>query len=185
MQRFKQAQLESSFRRFVPLGFALSSVFFFGYLIEQQHLRLEANDQLVQIANDITLALAQGAPYSTFTSPRPVDMSRSLSPYAIIFDGEQKMQTGSGVLDGVVPRPPKGVFEYVKLHREERVTWEPRRGVRVALVGVYHDGVNSGFVFAGRSLSEVERKIDELTKLTAFVWATSLLSTFVLSVLFA
>lgn len=185
MHRFHRANLETSFKRFVPLGFALSSVFFFGYLIEQQQLRLDANDQLVQIANDITLALAQGAPYSTFTSPRPVDMSRSLSPYAIIFDEEQKMQTGSGVLDGVIPRPPKGVFEYLKLHGEERVTWEPRRGVRVALVGVYHDGVNSGFVFAARSLSEVERKIDQLAKLTVFVWATSLFLTFILSVLFA
>ena len=175
----------SVIKRFIPLGFAITLIFFFVLLIVQQTLRLGANEQVVQIAHDVTDALGQGAPYTAFNAPHPVNIANSLSPYVIIFDQEGKMLTGSGVLDGEVPRPPKGVFEYVKLHHEERITWSPKPGVRVALVGVYHSGVNPGFVFAGRSLAEVERRISTIMQLTILAWFATLVASFLLTAIYS
>lgn len=178
-------RVRSAVKRFIPLGFAVTLIYLFVFLIIQQTLRLGANEPVVQIAHDVSDALGQGAPYTAFNTPRPVNIATSLSPYAILFDQDGKMLTGSGVLDGEVPRPPKGVFDYVKLHREERVTWQPKAGVRVALVGVYRDGVNPGFVFAGRSLSEVERRITTLSQLTLLAWFATLIASFMLSALYS
>ena len=182
---FNTPRVRSAIKRFIPLGFAITLIFFFIFLIVQQALRLGANEQVVQIAHDVSDALGQGAPYSAFSSPRPVNIASSLSPYAILFDQDTKMLTGSGVLDGEVPRPPKGVFDYVKLHHEERVTWSPKPGVRIALVGVYHSGVNPGFVFAGRSLREVENRIQTLLQLTLLAWLATLVASFLLFALYA
>ena len=182
---FNNARVRSAIKRFIPLGFAITLIFFFVFLIVQQALRLGANEQVVQIAHDVSDALGQGAPYTAFNSPRPVNIASSLSPYAILFDQDTKMLTGSGVLDGEVPRPPKGVFDYVKLHHEERVTWSPKPGVRIALVGVYHEGVNPGFVFAGRSLREVEHRIDTLLELTLLAWLATLIASFMLSAMYS
>ncbi len=181
----RSPHIASAIKRSIPLGFAITLVFFFVFLIIQQTLRLGANEQVVQIAHDVSDALGQGAPYTAFNAPHPVNIANSLSPYVIIFDQEGKMLTGSGVLDGEVPRPPKGVFDYVKLHQEERVTWSPKPGVRIALVGVYHSGVNPGFVFAGRSLAEVERRIGTITQLTVLAWFATLVASFLLSALYS
>ena len=182
---FNTPRVRSAIKRFIPLGFAITLIFLFVFLIVQQALRLGANEQVVQIAHDVSDALGQGAPYSAFSSPRPVNIASSLSPYVILFDKDTKMLTGSGVLDGEVPRPPKGVFDYVKLHHEERVTWSPKPGVRIALVGVYHAGVNPGFVFAGRSLGEIENRIHTLLQLTLLAWLATLVASFLLFALYA
>ncbi len=182
---FNSPHVRSALKRFIPLGFAITLTFFFVFLIIQQTVRLAANELVVQIAHDVSDALGEGAPYTAFNTPRPVNIAHSLSPFAILFDQDGKMLTGSGVLDNEVPRPPKGVFDYVKLHHEERVTWSPKPGVRIALVGVYHTGVNPGFVFAGRSLSETENRIHILLLLTLLCWLTTLVSSFLLSALYA
>ena len=168
----------------IPSGFIITALFLFVYIAEQHSLRLGANDQVVQIATDVSNALGQGAPYVSFNSPRPVNIAASLSPYVIIFDADEKMMAGSAVLGGEVPRPPKGIFAYVKAHGEERVTWEPLPGVRVALYGVYHTGVNPGYIFAGRSLSETEKHIDTLTRITLAAWALTMMAAFALSLIF-
>ena len=57
---------------------------------------------------------------------------------------------------------PAGVLDYVKANGEDRITFQPQPGVRIAAVIVPVSGAKPGFVLAGRSLREVENRIDQL-----------------------
>jgi hypothetical protein len=76
-----------------------------------------------------------------------------------------------GVLDGHDPIPPAGVLEGARQHPPDTVTWQPRSGVRIAQVSVPWRG---GTVLAGRSLREVEQRIDQLVLLVAAAWLAGL-----------
>lgn len=58
--------------------------------------------------------------------------------------------------------------------REDRVTWQPRDGVRIAAVVVAYSG---GTVVAGRSLREVESRADDALAVTGLAWLTCLVLT--------
>ena len=59
----------------------------------------------------------------------------------------------SVILDGKTPALPAGVLESSKELGENRVTWQPRDGVRIAAIIVAY---KDGYVLAGRNLREVE-----------------------------
>jgi hypothetical protein len=169
-------------RAWLPLGFAITFIFVFIYMTAQQNLRMNANDPQVTIANDIAMALGEGVPYSEFSSPHPVDMAASLSPYVILYDLSGKPIIGSAALDHSYPTPPRGVFEYAKKHGEDRVTWQPKKGVRQAIVVRYHLGTNPAYVVAGRSLTEVESREAWLFNGTEVLWAFTMLGSLFFSV---
>jgi hypothetical protein len=53
------------------------------------------------------------------------------------------------------------VFDNAREKGENRITWEPKEGVRIAAVIKRFEGKTastSGFVLAGRSLDEVEKR---------------------------
>jgi hypothetical protein len=102
-------------------------------------------------------------------------MERSLAPFLIVFDGDGKIVAASGVLRGRVPIVPRGVLDYVREHGEERVTWQPVDGVRIASVVVSYSGSSQGFVLAGRSLDETQRRVARFEILIALAWAATLL----------
>ena len=56
------------------------------------------------------------------------------------------------------------------MNGEDRVTWQPQGNVRIALVVTKVTGVQSGFIAAGRSLREVEKREDQLTKEVLGAW---------------
>lgn len=68
-----------------------------------------------------------------------------------------------------------GVLDYMRQHGEERVTWQPEKGVRMATVVVRYD---KGFVLAGRSMREVEIRISNIEKISGIamlaIWAATL-----------
>ena len=84
----------------------------------------------------------------------PVDIAGSLAPFMTIYDDSGVPIASSGHLDGALPRLPQGVLDYARAHGENRVTWQPLTGVRVAAVVTRYSGQASGFVLAGRSLRE-------------------------------
>jgi hypothetical protein len=131
------------------------------YVVGQQVLRYGANDPQVQMAHDAAFRLAAGTGLHIAESD-PIDPSRSLAPFLIVFDASGHPISSSAVLDGGTPVPPTGVFNSTQTHREERVTWQPRPGVRIAAVVVPFGGNHPGFVLAGRSLSEVEASSQKL-----------------------
>lgn len=146
------------------------------YATAQQILRMNANDPQIQIAQDTAAALRDGAAPDEVL-PYEVDIATSLSPYVVIFDNSGKAIAGSGTLHGELPTMPIGVFENARRNGENRVTWQPEPGVRSATVITHYSGNEPGFVMAGRSLREVERRIDRLGQMIGLGWLFSLFAT--------
>jgi hypothetical protein len=150
------------------------------YAIPQQLLRNGANDPQIEMAtnlsarldsNGVTNGLVQGA----LVNGTPiVDMTRSLSPFLIVYDDHGRALGSNAQLDGQTPVPPAGVFDYVRTHGEERVTWQPvfgSRTVRIAAVVVrVNNGSQPGFVLAGRNMREVEAREAQVRQMAALAW---------------
>ena len=145
------------------------------YVSVQQVYRNDANDPQVEAVEKIIELLNQGAPAEAITAQSsPVDMSKSLSLFIIIYDKDGKEIASSANLNNNSPTLPSGVMDYVKTRNEHRFTWQPEKGVRAAVVmgKIENDG---GYVLAGRSLMEVEKSIGELAKIVGFSWLILLL----------
>lgn len=158
----------------VPVAFLTAFACFVSYLTAQQVLRHLANDPQVQMAEDAASALERGRPPEDLTKGDTIDISRSLAPFIIVFDEAGAPVAANAVLDGAVPKPPGGVFCSCG-GGENRVTWQPRRGVRIASVIVHHGGAQPGFVLAGRSLRESERRTDRIGMLLFLLWVVTAL----------
>jgi len=153
------------------------------YSIPQQVLRQGANDPQIALATDMVSVLERGGlaemlqagalPAMTGGSAR-MDMAHSLSPFVIVYDDQGRPLASQAQLDGQTPAPPKGVFDYVRVHGEERVSWQPilgtEHGVRIAAVVQRVNGAHPGFVLAGRNMREVEARIDQVQQMAALTW---------------
>lgn len=143
----------------------------------RQTMRLAANDPQIQIATDISAALSVGEDPSPLIPERSIDISLSLSPFVILYD-ENGQPTRSNIVAEETPTPPKGVFAYTRTHTDNRITWEPKAGTRVAAVLQHYQGNNgSGFVLVGRNLREVERNASRILTLVVAGWIATLLAT--------
>ena len=148
------------------------------YAIPQHVLRSGLNDPQIQMAGDLAIildrygvndGLRQGALLASGLGTN-IDMERSLSPFLMVFNDAGQLLGTNARLDGQAPIPPKGVFDYVRRHGEERVTWQPQRGVRIAAVVVRVKGPQPGFVLAGRNMREVEARISDVRMMAGLTW---------------
>jgi hypothetical protein len=130
------------------------------YIVAQQGLRISANDPQIQMAQDAAAVLARGDTAASLmpAKPNPVEISQSLAPFLMIFGDSGEPLASSARLHGQMPALPAGLLDYVRQHGEDRVTWQPEGGVRMAAVIVAVPGGPGGFVLAGRSLLEVEKR---------------------------
>ena len=66
------------------------------------------------------------------------------------------------------------MFDYVRQHGQERVSWQPvlgnLRGVRIASVVQRVNGAQPGFVLAGRNMREVEAREDQVAHMAGLAW---------------
>jgi hypothetical protein len=163
-------------RRWIPIAAISAALCLLVYVVVQQAIRQGANDPQVQLANDAAAALARGAQ----PDPAPVarvELRSSLAPFLVTYDESGKPTGGSGYLNGSLPAPPAGVFEFARLHGENRVTWQPERSVRIASVVVHVAAHGGGFVLAGRRMDEIEaREHYMLVACASMVVLTALLS---------
>lgn len=174
------------FKRWLPLGFAITAVFLFIYVLAHQELRSGANDLQVSLGREVVSRLESGTPVGDILKHETRDISVTLSPYVIIYDKDGKPISGTGTLGGILPTPPQGVFRYLSTHGEDRFTWEPARGVRHGVVGLYFKGNENTqpfYVLAGRSLQEAEERIWQLSLITMAMWSIAMLGSLVLSIL--
>ena len=165
---------------FLPLALAITLLCLIFYTAIQQSYRISANDPQIQLAEDIATQLANGNPSAYYIPPVKIDISKSLGTFIMIFDSNGKLVNSSASLDGKSPQIPVGLFGTAKKSGETRITWQPQKNARIALVVVHYKNAKEGFVAIGRSLREVEKRIDSLTKIVFFGWAFTLLSVFVL-----
>jgi hypothetical protein len=141
-----------------------------------QNFRSSANDPQIQMAEDAAEALEKGVAIVTILGNSKVEIEKSLAPYLVMYDQAGKPVAGSGELNGKLPTLPEGVFKYAKNKGEDRITWQPEKGIRSAIVVVSYNSPNAqgGFVMAGRSLREVEKREHQLTVRVALLWIISL-----------
>jgi len=168
--------LRFTLKYWLPLAAALTAVFAFIYLSVQQDLRMGLNDPQIQMAEDAASNLNAGASVESVVPTNKVDIAESLAPFVIIFDDSGKVLASSATLHGVIPAYPAGVLDYVRQKGQDRVTWQPEAGVRMATVV---EPYKHGFVMAGRSLIEVEKRESQVESLSGTamlcIWAATLI----------
>ena len=140
------------------------------YATVQQALRRGANDPQLQMAGDAAVALERGADAAKTVGTVQVDAARSLSPFMIVYDDSGRPVASSVQLNGATPAPPPGVFSFAREHQRDVLTWQPQRGVRIAMVLERIAGEHPGFVLAGRSLREVEVREDATWHMVQIAW---------------
>jgi hypothetical protein len=169
----------TKYKQYIPYltAFVLvSCICGFVYTLVQQDLRQGANDPQIELAENSSKALAKVQNIDVGTGK--VDIANSLSPYIIVVDKDKKVLATSAILDGQAPTPPAGIFDTAKKRGLYSVTWQPRPGVRQALAIVPVPNDKGQFVAVGRSLREVEKRIDRVFLMTAAAWGIMLVVSF-------
>jgi len=157
-----------------PVAVAVTGLALLAYVLVQQDLRMSANNPQVALAEDAARRLDNGASTKAVLPTDRVDLAGSLQSGVLVYDAGGSLVAASATIDGNRPVLPPGVLDSARSQGEDRVTWEPRSGVRLATVVVPYA---RGFVAAARNLREVEREIDNLGLITAAAWLGTMLAT--------
>jgi hypothetical protein len=185
--------LRRAFGYWVPVVVATSGLFLFAYWGLQQSYRQGADDPQIQMAEDGAAILnAGGVPAELVSRTNQaaagapsVDITRSLAPWAAVFDASGTPLESSATFGAEPLKLPTGVFDMStwKTHHAEqgialtipanetRFTWQPSPEARQAVVIVRAE--NGDFVAAGRALREVEDRVQTLTEGAALLWGAS------------
>ncbi|MGB8215114.1 MAG: hypothetical protein WCE68_16315 [Anaerolineales bacterium] len=162
-------------KKWLPLAIATAGLCGLAYLTVQQSLRMGANDPQIQMAEDAASDLNAGASIESVLPSTKVEIADSLAPFLVVFDDSGKVLASSATLHAATPTYPAGVLDYTRQQGQDRVTWQPEAGVRMATVVVRY---KNGFVMAGRSLTEVEKREDQVESLSGLallaIWAATL-----------
>lgn len=146
------------------------------YATIQQSYRQNANDPQIQMAQDVADAIVDGKDVGTLLPIDKIYVAKSLAPFLIVLDQEGNEIASSVILDGQTPELPNGVLDSTKELGENRITWQPSDGVRIAAVIVSY---KDGYVLAGRNLREVEAREAQLTAFAGLTWILALFATLV------
>jgi len=141
----------------------------------QQMLRRGANQPQIDMAQWYAGEISAGEEPGNVIPPGYVDLERSLQPFVIFYDEQGKPGPGTGYLDQSVPTPPSGVFDFVRRHGSENITWQPRPGVRIASVIRHVNSKTNGFILTGRSLRLVEEQESLLRRMVLGGWVAIML----------
>jgi hypothetical protein len=161
-------------RQWLPIAVAITGFCFILFLVAQQDIRLSANDPQIQIAEDTSALLASG---KTPSLPSPIDISQSLAPFIITYDLQGNVISSSARLNGKTPALPTGALNGTKgtdQPGENRITWQPQEGVRLATVIVRYD---KGYVLAGRNMREIEIREEQQYQRIFLGYLVSLIAT--------
>ena len=142
----------------------------FIYASVQQSHRSSANDPQLGMAADIANSLKKGESADRWLASDTVELSHSLSVFTALYDDQGQPIKSTGVLDGQLPALPKGVFDFARKNRENVFTWQPERGVRMAIVLRSITSPAYSFVAVGRSLREIEKREDNLLWMAIVSW---------------
>ncbi len=162
------------------LPFAVITTFLIGfsYLANQQNLRVSASDPQIQLAEDYAVYLKDGNYPDDLSQFQKVNIDQSLSTFVIIMDDSGKVIGSSASLDSKSPTPPQSSIDDAKKNGQNRFTWEPKEGIRSAVVLVRIEGTKPGYVLVGRSLREIEKRERALLIQAAIIYPATLLVTF-------
>ena len=106
----------------VMLGLILTALGGAAAVTVQQTLRHGADQPQTQMADLSVSQLLSGEKPVDFVSPKHVDMGQSLEPFVIFYNDAGRPEDSTGYLDGTVPAPPSGVFDYLRKHSSDHFT---------------------------------------------------------------
>lgn len=167
-------RLKSILRAWLPFAVTISAFCLLVYAAVQQAYRQSADDPQIQMANDAVTALSNGHSADSLAPAAKVSVANSLAPFLIIYDTNGNELASSAVLDGQTPALPDGVLDSTKQLGENRISWQPRQGVRIATVIVTY---KDGFVLAGRNMREVEQREAQVSTFAGITWVLAMLGT--------
>lgn len=150
----------------------ISGIILFIYASVQQVHRSMANDPQLQKARDICYAISHGKPYSGLFPSDTIEASISSAVFAVLYNEDGSPQQSSALLDGKLPQLPNGVIQFTKQNNEDVITWQPRSGVRLAMVVEKIPAPASGYIAVGRSLKETEERTQDLVNMMLITWAS-------------
>ncbi|MDP4116589.1 MAG: hypothetical protein Q8903_10655 [Bacteroidota bacterium] len=166
----------------LPQAIIITILCGFMYISVQQILRQLANDPQIQLAEDWANTLNKSGSVSTFTSKDSIDIGKSLAPFIIIYDSAGKPVISNGYLHYTTPSIPLGTLQSAKANGQNRLTWMPEKGVRIAaVITPYSSKAGSGFVLAGRSLREVQMRISKIDVFCVSTWVILLALSFLIN----
>lgn len=120
------------------------------YVVVQQDGR-----QAVEDAPRALLSTGEASPATQ--QPDRMDLSHSLGTFWVRYDAAGRPTAGDGYLDGSLARVPQGVLRTARTLGEDAVSWEPKPGLRFAVVA---QPVGDGVIVAGQSLRRTEQRIE-------------------------
>ena len=175
--------IKAILRHYLPLAVVITALCGLGYLIPQQVLRLGGNDPQIQMAQDAAASLTAGEPLASVAPTGTLDVGESLAPFTIVYDDQGNVLAATGQLHGQPPALPPGVFDNVRQHGEDRISWQPEAGARFAAVIERVGGAQPGFVLVARSLRETETRINTVEELAGLAWLATMAAALVVVVL--
>jgi len=159
------------FKAYLPLAIAITLICGIIYVSLQQNYRLNLYYPQVQVAEDGAKLLENGRSLLSVVQNEKVDIAESLALFTTVYDNERKVVASSAQLGDETPTVPTGVFDYVDKHGEDRITWQPKEGVRIATIIVKS---KDGYVLAGRNMREGESLIIHLGWNILIGWAITM-----------
>ncbi len=159
---------------FVTLVLLVTVIFGAIFSTGQQVLRGDSDYPQVEVVQQVEGIIKQGVPLDVIVnSEEAIDLEDSMSLFVMIFDKDKNLVGSSAKIGEQSPTPPAGSFDEAKSNGENRFTWQPQDGVRVA--AVLKPVGDQAFVLAGKSLVETDKRIKTLTICTLIGWAVSIL----------
>jgi hypothetical protein len=163
----------------------ISSFCLLAYVTVQQNYRTNADDPQIQIARDMKIKYSKSGLDSMSDAKEKFDISTSISPFYVIYDENAKPISSNALLYNKMPELPLGVFRSAKEKGEYKITWQPASGLRFATVVVHVSGKFNGYVMAGRSLLETEKRIKNLSLMTGLAWLITSVVVLILVIIYS
>jgi hypothetical protein len=151
----------------VIIAFLVTFTSLLVYVAVQQVLRLGANGIPAELAEKTSINLENAKSPLDSVPGEIIDISKSSGTFAMIFDKDKNLLASSAVMGIAEPSYPKGVFDYVDKNGEDRITWQPQKGLRFATIAIK---AGDKYVVAGRSLKETEKLINTVGNLVFYAW---------------
>ena len=168
--------MRNASRWFLPMALVWSLAAGLTVLVQHEVLRLQADDPQLAMAGDAARRLEGGADPQSVLPATAVDLARDQSPFVAVYDASGAALASSATLRGQPPSLPAGVLQFAQRNGGHRLSWQPQPGLRQALVIVPVHGRGAGFVVAGRSLRETERRKLQVLHLGLIAWVAGLLA---------
>lgn len=150
------------------------------YSMVQQSARLAADEAPLTVAQDAKQKISDDISPAEIVPEEETDLGTDSGVFLIITDPAKKVLATSAVLDDKAPLPPSAVFSDAERNGSDRFTWEPKNGVRLATQVLRFNDNNGGYIIAGQSLSETEKRLKTYNLIALLAWLAVIVWTMIL-----